>query len=69
MTTRKLYDLFVDDVHIRQIRSGWPIGRIMAQLNKRYLDAKRLEVRLNEDRDMSVFLLRGRGRYGENVSI
>lgn len=66
---RKPYNLYVDDKHVDTIRSGWPIGRIMAQLTKRYPDAMRLEVRLNEDPDMSSFLLRGRGRFGEDVRV
>jgi len=66
---RKKYDLFVDDKHIKQVLSGWPIGRVMAQLAKNYPDAMRLEVKLYDDPDMSSFLLRGCGRFKGTVLI
>ena len=57
MTTRQTYDLYVDNVHVRTILSGWPIGRIMAQLVKKNPDAMNLKVRLHEE-ESSVHILR-----------
>lgn len=56
MTTRKWYHLFVDGEHFKTIKSGWPIGRIMAQLTKIKPDAKNLEVRLH-DEESSLYRL------------
>lgn len=57
MTTRLHYHLFVDDVLVNTILSGWPMSRILRQLSKKNPDAKRLEVRLHV-KEESVFLLK-----------
>jgi len=46
---RKKYELFVDNEFIKNLNSGWPMDRIMAQLCKSYPDAMRLEVKLCEE--------------------
>lgn len=60
MTTGKRYwHLFVNDEHVNTVLSGWPCSRIMAQLRKKYPDAKVLEVRSHEQ-DTAEFLLKAR---------
>jgi len=71
MTTRqkKRYDLYVDDKHVKTINSAWYMNMIMTWMQKKYPDAMRLEVKLCEDVDMSSFILKGQGKFGEDVRI
>lgn len=46
---RLWYHLYVDDKHVDTILSGWPMIRIMRQLEKKYPNANEWAVYLHED--------------------
>lgn len=39
------YDIYVDDRYIETLYSGWPMMRIMRQLQRKYPDAINIEIR------------------------
>lgn len=54
------YHRYVDDKHVDTIKSGWPMIRILRQLEKKYPDAKEWAVYLH-DENKSLHKLCGLG--------
>ena len=48
--TKHFYHLYVDDKHVDTKLYGWSATRIMRHLERKYPDAKRLEVRKHDAR-------------------
>ena len=54
---RRHFHVYVDERFIETLYSGWSVSRIMRQLEKKYPDAKHLEI-VNHDTESSTNLLR-----------